>query len=303
MTEGYTEDGLYTDGYGYYADLPEGRTLAAVDMEDDRETYEVAEGTVRIAADAFDNTEWLKTVGIPSSVTVIEEGALSNGRGWADPYKGIETIILSPENKVYFTEGDYLWEKTENGLKLFRYLAEDNEAVIPQETAAIARKAFFNRKLSFVRVPAEDVRIRFPEKHGFYLENLLSCLGKNALMYDFADYDRFITTDYFNCTKLLMLTDRLSAPLRLADETAEVFRQHVLSHVEETAGALIREDGIETLEALADCGLVTAENADEFIELFNKAGKTALLSYAMNYKNEHFRQTDAFDFPDDEWEI
>lgn len=65
----------HTDGYALYENASCGKTLAAVYLEDERESYTIEEGTVQIGEDAFSGQEFLREVIVPDSVKCIKEAA------------------------------------------------------------------------------------------------------------------------------------------------------------------------------------------------------------------------------------
>ena len=286
------------DGYGWYINGPEGMELAGVQPEDEREEYDILPGTEIIRKTAFENAEALLTVRIPSSVTEIEEGALSNGGGWIHWYKGIENILLSPENRNYCFLGDFLCESRKEALSLMRYTGKERHVTVPEDIRRIFSGAFYNRVIETVTLPAENLTIRFPYEHGYYLEELLACFGRNGLLYDFTQYDEFLQLPHYNKTRIQMLLDRLDNPVRLDAETREKLEEHISGHMKETTEALIRENALEEMENLADAGFITTENAEAVIEQLNAAGKTEMLSFVMNFRHGHLKETtlDEFDF-------
>lgn len=68
----------FSDGYGLYEKHPEGYVLVAVRAEDERETYEVASGTVCIARHAFEGQMYIRNVVLSEGVNRIEEEAFES---------------------------------------------------------------------------------------------------------------------------------------------------------------------------------------------------------------------------------
>ena len=293
--EALFEEEKTADGYGYYRNDPDGLCLTGVDDEDDRKEYTPLAGTVRIAAGAFSATEHLETLVLPASVTDIEAGALSNGSGWAAPYKGIRRIVPEAGNPVYFSEGDFLCGRKEGKIFLLRYLGGDAHPVVPEAVETVLPGAFFNRKVSTVTLENEDLTILFPSGHGYFLEQLLKGFGQNGLNYDFGEYDRFLLLQHYNRIRIKMLLARLERPVRLSDEVKEALKEHISGHMEEVIKALMAEDAVEELADILAAGFVTAENAEAVIEQLNRAGKAEMLSLVMRYRHEHL-ETEEFDF-------
>lgn len=70
----------FSDGYGLYEKHPEGYVLVAVRAEDERETYEVASGTVCIARHAFEGQMYIRNVVLSEGVNRLKKKLLRAAR-------------------------------------------------------------------------------------------------------------------------------------------------------------------------------------------------------------------------------
>lgn len=296
LPEGFTPAEA-ADDFGIYVYDPSGAlTLAAVNPDDERISYEIAGGTEVIAAGAFSANPVLSKIFIPAGVRLIEDGALSNAGGWADDDKGIREVCIDSGNEVYFTENGCVYERLpDKNLKLMLYFDENESPLIRKEVTKIAEKAFFGSFLKRVTFEATGHSISFPNQP-FHNEELLLYFGKESRLYDFTLYDGFLMRNHFSPDRLRMICERINVPVDLTEDQKAGFYTHIRGHFEMVFEQLIKHDALETLMLMAETGIFNnKETTDEAIEAFSAAGASRLLKYMIGFGHEKFGEEE-FDF-------
>ena len=284
------------DNYGIYEKDENGDiTLISVDNNDERRSYAIQVGCVKIGQDALKGQPLLKEITIPASVTDIFEGALSNSGSWADTEKGITSVNVNPENKKFFTDANGLYERTKNGgIKLLLWLGKDKEAVISENISEIGKEAFYGRDIDKAVFQKYGCSYEFP-KHKYFKEELLKSFGKNNNIYDFSEYDSFLLRKHYSAERIRLLCGRLRFPIDLSDEMKEKLICHVRDALGDVIDALADENAVSELKALVETGIFDRDNISCAIEILNDTDRREMLTYLMDYKNENFG-CDEFDF-------
>lgn len=299
MPNGYTDaPSFLDDGYGYYGADENGKTaLLAVRIYDERNSYEIQPGCSVIKKEAFEEKGCLNKISIPASVEIIEEGALSNGGGWASEERGIYEIELSKDNKKFVIGSLGLYERLEDGgFKLLLYIEEkeNDDIVIGDEIKKIGSKAFYGRRINSVEFSDTGYKYRFPS-HAFFMEELLKEFGKNDKLYDFDAYDAFLLRNHFNSERLNMICDRINQHYELTDKKRNELIMHIRDSLKDVLRALSNENAIETLKYMIQTGIFTEDNITEAIDILNHTEQRELLTYLIDYKHENFKNEE-FDF-------
>ena len=118
------------------------------------------------------------------------------------------------------------------------------------------------------------------------------CIGNSEI--DFRRYDEiFYLTRREDAavTVLLLAMNRLEYPYRLEERRRETYLTYLRDHFLWAAEYFMNQNAPEKIRLFADWGLFTAENMPALIELAQSKGKTAILSFFMDYQHKHFGET------------
>ncbi|MGN1231443.1 MAG: leucine-rich repeat domain-containing protein [Anaerotignum sp.] len=118
------------------------------------------------------------------------------------------------------------------------------------------------------------------------------CIGNSDI--DFRRYDEiFYLTRREDAadTVLLLAMARLEYPYRLQEKHREVYLEYIRDHFLWAAEYFMNRREGEKIRLFADWGLLTAENLPDLIDLAQKKGQTAVLSFLMDYQHKHFGTT------------
>lgn len=115
------------------------------------------------------------------------------------------------------------------------------------------------------------------------------CIGNSDI--DFRRYDEiFYLTRREDAadTVLLLAVDRLEYPYRLQEKHRAVYLEYIRDHFLWAAEYFMNRNEGEKIKLFADWGLLTAENLPALIDLAQRKGKTAILSFLMDYQHKQF---------------
>ena len=73
------------------------------------------------------------------------------------------------------------------------------------------------------------------------------------------------------------------------------YREFLKEHLDEIVEVICQREDLERLSVLAELGCFSETNMDDCMDIVNRSGKTKLLSFLMNYKQENI-QGETFDF-------
>lgn len=85
--------------------------------------------------------------------------------------------------------------------------------------------------------------------------------------------------------KILIATDLLKSAIQLVPFYREKYLKYLRSNAKKAVEIVVEYDDLSGLNTLAELNVFTGKNIDKIIELANKAKKTEILSFLMNYKN------------------
>lgn len=115
------------------------------------------------------------------------------------------------------------------------------------------------------------------------------CIGNSEI--DFRRYDEifYLTRrEDAAATVLLLAMARLEYPYRLEERRRENYLDYIREHFLWAAEYFMDTKESERVRLFADWGLLTAANILPLIELAQRKGQTALLSFLMDYRHRHF---------------
>lgn len=290
---------MINDGYGIYETNKSGELyLKGVNSEDEREIYEIREGCAGISENALTGQHMLKCLKIPASVRFIADGSLSNGGSWAEGEKGLEEVIIDPDNENFYADSYGVFEKTATGRKLLLYLednsAKEYETFICSNITDIGSKAFLGRKIYRIRFETNGYSYSFP-RHAYFNEELLKSFGKNGKLYDFEEYDRFLLRDHFNADRIRMICERVIQDWEITQDMKERLAAHIKENMSEVIRAAALENAAFELKKMAEAHFFNENNIDGAIDELNRTDRRELLTYLMDYKHENLKTAD-FDF-------
>lgn len=115
------------------------------------------------------------------------------------------------------------------------------------------------------------------------------CIGNSDI--DFRRYDEifYLTRREDAADTVLLLTmARLEYPYRLQEKHRAVYLEYIRDHFLWAAEYFMNRNEGEKIRLFADWGLLTAENLPPLIDLAQRKGKTAILSFLMDYQHKQF---------------
>ena len=115
------------------------------------------------------------------------------------------------------------------------------------------------------------------------------CIGNSEI--DFRRYDEifYLTRREDEAeTVLLLAVNRLEYPYRMQEKYKENYLQYIRDHFLWAAEYYINRNENEKIKLFADWGLFTQENLPAIMEIAQKKGRTAILSFLMDYQHKHF---------------
>lgn len=114
----------------------------------------------------------------------------------------------------------------------------------------------------------------------------------SGTIFDFVKYDSLFETITASKDKILVATDRLKSAIQLVPLYREKYFKYLCRNAKKAVEIVVEFDDLSGLNTLAELEIFTGKNIDQMIELANKAKKTEILSYLMNYKNTHIGITE-----------
>ena len=115
------------------------------------------------------------------------------------------------------------------------------------------------------------------------------CIGNSEI--DFRRYDEifYLTKREDEAeTVLILAMNRLQYPYRMQEKHKETYLNYIRDHFLWAAEYYINRNENDKVKLFADWGLLTAENLPKVIELAQAKGRTAIISFLMDYQHKHF---------------
>ena len=320
-----------SDGYGFYRIQSDGSLIfVAADPIDEREEYEILPGTTRIRRGSLDGREFLKKLILPASIEKIDKGALANAKDGNTKIRGITDIRVADANPTFFTEGQALYERGEDGLILVRYFGNAKEYHISDEVTDVGPLALMKcpaeriifppsiRKICkgaldkcgaveivFLQKGQEikpdnknnnpisgETRVRFALHNDFMRTQHLACFGNGGKVFDFAEYDRMLDYGYLDEDRIEMILLRLKYPAGLIKEMREQYEGKLIEKLEEVLKNLSAAGNFRALKLMTESGLLDEENTGRAIEIFGEIQDEEMKATIMEYKNRVFGRTE-----------
>ncbi|MBQ7743608.1 MAG: leucine-rich repeat domain-containing protein [Lachnospiraceae bacterium] len=230
------------------------------------ENIELPDSLNRIGDQVFFGTG-LKEIIIPDKVVTIGNSA----------FTGVSEFTIRDD-----------FNYTVNKYNIFNWLSEpiyDREAdgKIPETYQFIKNVVVTildnDKKVKFkFLIPFNDKFDFFSISHEIFRDNRLD-LG-------LLDRQFQMIRDFENKTKYVYY--RIQYPYKLTDENKNLFERFIVANDVSIAKGFIDGNQVKPLIKLESLGLINSKNIDGLIEYANVNRKFNVLSYLMNYKNEHF---------------
>ncbi len=279
------------------------------------------QGLEVIGTNAFSYCALEGQLSLPVSLKSLGKCVFTNTFNW-DKYKDeLEQIIIPAENDCFETDRDALYRKLEDGsLELLRYFGKDQYWRIPDRVSAIGPQAFRRAEVKEVTIPAsvqnvgekaftenpnilalnveqDQTKVYVPRIPVYRREEVTNLLrsGKEDVRYDYQEYDKLWSTYLYVQDQAGMAAFRLKYPLELSDEKADFYRDWLEEHLTEVMEDLAAREDRERLSELTQIGYFHESNIEDALEILNAGGKTELLGFLMEYKQNNIA-TEDFDF-------
>ena len=272
-----------------------------------------------IGKDCFLNTN-IAEFKIPAGIESIGEGAFAIREQWNER-RYSKKLTISGENTRYNVADNRL---IEDGCRLVADFSSDDVIFIPGGIKELFAKAYHHNIAKEIHIPSSVKSIHrdafmkcnhlkrlymnfLGERGCLYMpgakaeydvkpvhEQCMGCIhdSEDGWLFDFESYDALFPSVSDKNEKILMAINRLKFAVRLEEKYRLNYLQYLKRHAKDAVKTVVEFDELESLSALADLGLFTADNIDVLIDLANKAGKAELLSYLMNYKNSRIGISD-----------
>ena len=115
------------------------------------------------------------------------------------------------------------------------------------------------------------------------------CIGNSEI--DFRRYDEifYLTRREDEAeTVLILAMNRLQYPYRMQAKHREVYLDYIRDHFLWAAEYYINRNEHDKVKLFAEWGLLTAENLPKVLEIAQAKGRTAILSFLMDYQHKNF---------------
>ena len=226
------------------------------------------ESVVRIGKYAFYNCRKMEEINIPLATTDLNMGMFLNCDALQYMTFGrcrhISDLISGLNHELHLTI-DFLQENGE--IETCKLLIPDFQYEYIEDTPA-----------------RQFHQVNYGTGHIFR-----QCIGNSEI--DFRRYDEifYLTRREDEAeTVLLLAMNRLQYPYRMQEKHKEVYLDYIRDHFLWAAAYYINRNENDKIKLFADWGLFTAENLPAVLEIAQKKGRTAILSFLMDYQHRHF---------------
>ena len=280
------------------------------------------EGLTSIGTNAFSYCALTGVVELPSTLEMLGETVFTNTFDWDRYEDALTQICISRENPHFYADSNGLYRVLADGsLELLRYYGVDQiwkmpdnvgrigshafrrsqvkEVTIPETVKEVGEKIFWETgNLLSLKIEQDDTCVYIPRTPIYRkdeVSNLLHKTGDVAYRYDYLAYDELWPTYLYMEDQAGMAIFRLRYPLELSSEKKAFYQDFLDAHLTEVMEDVAAREDRERLVELSQIGYFTSANIDDAIEVLNRCGKTELLGYLMEYKEENI-EVDEFDF-------
>ena len=268
-----------------------------------------------IGRSAFQNCQSLKEVKLPDSLTEIPNNLFLNCRKLEKvifPSKllkigdqaffgtGLKSIVI-PESVVTIGNSAFTgitefsirdgFNYQVNKYNIFNWLSEpiyDREAdgKIPETYTFIKNVvvSVYDDIEKYVKfkflIPFNDKFDFFSISHEIFINNRLDLGLLDRQFQMIRDFENKINYVYY----------RILYPYKLTDDNKKLFERFIVANAKNVAEKFILKDEVDPIIKLMPLNLVNDSNIDMLIDFANQNRKFNVLSYLMNYKNEHYSE-------------
>lgn len=264
--------------------------------------YDLDGRCTAIRASSFFRSGPVRSIGLPASVRLIEEGALTpvkQGRDLVDP---ILDIRVDPENPFFFTEKGALYRHAQDGLHLVKYFVSDKEPSLRDDLEVIESYAFTGKQIDQLVVPQSvraihesafrccrmqsaiihgKTKILLPSDNPYLMEDLLSAFGEEDKVYDFPIMDRILSNAYLDFDRIRMILNRLSYPEELSPQAGEGFQANLRKKFDIVLHYVTASHALDCLKKLVEYEIIDASNIDQALQAVRSSGDAQMTAYLM----------------------
>ncbi len=232
------------------------------------ERLRLPEGVQRIGKYAFYNCRKMEEINIPLAATDLNTG-----------------LFLNCDSLTYLSFGRcrHISDLT-SGLNHELHLTID----FPMEGGETKRAKLVIPDFQYEYI--EDTPARLFHQVNYGTGHIFrQCIGKSDI--DFRRYDEiFYLTRREDAadTVLLLAMARLEYPYRLQEKHRAVYLEYIREHFLWAAEYFMSRNEGEKIRLFGDWGLLTAETLPLLVEIARSKGKTAVLSFLMDYQHKNF---------------
>lgn len=282
------------------------------------------ESVETIGAFAFRGSS-IKEFKLGAAVREIGESAFVTGIEWQDKRTKLRGIKVDKANAVFYVDKKALYKnKVDGSSAVMAYFGGDEVFALPGGVSEICTEAFARSIVQEVQIPSSvtaigerafsgcskliRLRVGFAEpENGAHFavvyipeisggneyadstirDQYMDCIrvDGSGTVFDFVKYDSLFETIKASKDKILVATDRLKSAIQLVPLYRDKYLAYLRRNAKKAVEVVVEFDDLSGLNTLAELGVFTGKNIDAVIELANKAKKTEILSYLMNYKN------------------
>lgn len=226
------------------------------------------EGVTKIGKYAFYNCRRLEEINLPAAATELHTGLFLNCDALTRLSFGrcrhISDLISSLHQELHLT---IAFPQADGSVLYSRLILPDYQYEYIEDTPA-----------------RQFHQVNYGTGHIFR-----QCIGNSEI--DFRRYDEifYLTRrEDAAATVLLLAMGRLEYPYRLQEARRETYLDYIRDHFLWAAEYFLRERQGEKLRLFAAWGLLTAENLPPLIDLAQRYGDTAAVSFLMDHRHRHF---------------
>ena len=268
----------------------------------------------------------IKKFDLGAAVRKIGDSAFFTAGEWEAKRPKLRSIKVNRNNSTFYTDNKTLMMRKADGTSaVVVYYGGDETVVLPDGVSEILGGAFKRSIIKEIQLPASvtaigqeafagcsgltRLRVGFSEPENgancavvFFPQSVdpqirdqyMDCIqvDGSGSIFDFVKYDSLFETITESKDKILIATDRLKSAIQLVPLYREKYFKYLRGNAKKAVEIVVEFDDLSGLNTLAELEIFTGKNIDQMIELANKAKKTEILSYLMNYKNAHIGITE-----------
>lgn len=231
--------------------------------------YRIPEDVIRILPSAFRRAKLYK-VYVPDSLKDVGTDAFRECKNLEEIYlEESETVLYVPRQPVYRKDEITALFFTEKDERIREETPSLDE--LPEKWRAFVGNAIYSK----AQEPQYDP----------YEEYIFDYRGYDALFHTYLNLP-----DHYG-----MACCRLKYPVLMKDSVRRKYEEFITENLMDILNSLAENEDMHHLVTLAELGFFTEENIEACMDVFIRSGRTKFVSFLMNYKTEHLKDTE-FDF-------